>query len=144
MSDLIIERHLAASPDKVFEYVTRSEHLVKWWGPEGVSLASHAMNFSETGPWFSVMQNAEGNTFKVSGVVTAVTPPQALELTWAWHDENDVRGHESTVRFEIHPADGGGTLLRLVQTGLQGDESALRHDEGWSSSFNKLEQLARS
>ena len=142
MSELTIDRKFAAPPEKVFEFITRSEHLVKWWGPEGVSLADYSMNFTGLGPWHSVMQNSDGKRFKVSGVVIAVDVPRSVELTWAWHDENDVRGHESTVRFEVTASGDGGTAFRLIQSGLDDDESAKSHDGGWSSSFNRLEKLA--
>ena len=141
MSDLIIERTFAASPEKVFAFVTRMENLVQWWGPEGITLPEHNLNLTEPGDWYSVMQNSEGQRFKVSGVVKQIDPPRSVEFTWAWHDDEDVRGHESVVRFEIVSDGGGGTLFKLVQTGLEDEELAKRHEGGWTSSFAKLERL---
>jgi uncharacterized protein YndB with AHSA1/START domain len=90
----------------------------------------------------SVMINAEGGRYKVSGEVIQVDPPRSVEFTWGWHDENDARGHESQVRFEVEPNGSGGTLFRLIHSGLADDESAANHNEGWTSCLRKLERLA--
>jgi uncharacterized protein YndB with AHSA1/START domain len=141
MTELKIERKLAADAKTVFEYVTQTRHLLKWWGPEGMTVPEHDLDLSKPGPWSSVMMNADGQRYKVTGEVIAVDPPHSVEFTWGWHDENDVRGHDTRVRFEIHPA-GSGTRFVLVHTGLADEESAKNHEMGWSSSLNKLERLA--
>ncbi len=142
MSDLTIERDFTAEPETVFSFVTQSEHLVKWWGPESMTLPEHALDLTRKGPWSSVMMSAEGNRFKVTGVVTAVSPPKSVEFTWAWHDENDERGHESRVRFTLEANGSGGTRFILYHTGLPDDESASGHNDGWTSSLRKLERMA--
>ena len=142
MSDLIIERTFAAKPEAVFSFVTQTDHLLKWWGPEGITVAENNLDFTRLGPWSSVMVNAEGQRYKVTGEVTQIDEPNAIELTWGWHDENDERGHSSTVRFEVDTDGKNGTLFKLIHSNLPDDESAQNHDTGWSSSFKKLERLA--
>lgn len=141
MADLKMERRFKASPQKVYDTVSRQENLMKWWGPEGMSLRDCALDFTKKGPWRSTMVNADGVAYTVSGEVILVDPPNALEITWAWHDENGERGHESTVRFEVAADGEEGSVFRLHQIGLADDESASSHDSGWSSSFRKLEKL---
>lgn len=142
MTELKIERHLTADPDTVFAFVTQSEHLLKWWGPEGVTIAEGRLDFTTTGPWSSVMVNAEGTRYKVTGEVLKVEAPNAIELSWGWHDENDQRGHESHVRFEVDGDGKGGSVFRLIHSGLADDDSAANHDVGWTSSLVKLERMA--
>ncbi len=142
MSELVLERNLAVKPEAVFAFITQNDHLLKWWGPEGISVAENNLDFTKPGPWSSVMVNAEGQRYKVTGEVTLVDEPNAVEMTWGWHDENDTRGHNSTVRFEVASDGGDGSLFRLTHSNLPDDESAQKHDSGWSSSFNKLERLA--
>ncbi|NKB53457.1 MAG: SRPBCC domain-containing protein [Rhizobiaceae bacterium] len=141
-NELKIERVFAADPETVFAFVTTTEHLLKWWGPEGVNIKDHALDLSVPGAWWSTMVNADGNTFKVSGEVTRTEPPKSVEFTWAWHDDKDVRGHESNVRFDIESNSGGGARFVLTQSGLSDEESRLNHNEGWTSSLRKLERLA--
>lgn len=142
MAELKIERVLNASQAKVFDFVTRGEHLVKWWGPEGMSLPDHTLDFSKPGPWHSVMQNDEGQQYKVSGHVTHVDGPNSVGFTWAWHGDNDVRGEESHVTITLTANDDGTTSFVLHHQELATAESAASHTHGWTSSIRKLERLA--
>lgn len=137
--DLRIERRFAAPPEKVFEFVTRPERLRDWWGPEGMTLPDAALDFTREGPWHSVMMNADGKRFKVSGNVVRVVPPKAVEFTWGWHDDSDKRGPESRVRIELRAADGG-TEFVLTHVGLADENSRNNHSLGWTSSLEKLER----
>ena len=144
MTALTISRRFRAPPEKVFEYVSRTEHLLKWWGPEGTTLPEQHLAFDRPGPWMSVMMNAEGQRFKVSGHVTKVDPPHMVGFTWAWHDEHDKRGVESHVTIRLVPAANGGTEFELSHVDLPGDDVAANHEQGWSSSLRKLERLANA
>ena len=140
MTELRLHRTFAADADRVFAFVTETEHLLKWWGPETISIAENDLNLSRLGPWSSVMVNADGGRYKVTGEVISIDPPRSVEFTWAWHDDNDVRGHESKVRFEISPMKEGGVEFALIHSGLESEESIKNHNEGWTSSFVKLER----
>lgn len=143
MTDLTLTRSLNAPPDRVFDFVSKTEHLLKWWGPEGMSVPEHDLSFDRKGPWMSVMTNSKGERYKVSGHVTHVDPPNSVGFTWAWHDETDTRGVESHVTIKLVPSADGGTELTLFHADLPSDEVAENHESGWTSSFNKLERLAQ-
>lgn len=143
MATLTMTRTLDAPPERVFEFITQTENLLRWWGPEGMFVPEHALSFERKGPWMSVMQNAEGQRYKVSGQVTHVDPPKSVGFTWAWHDETDARGVESHVTIRLVPAQSGGTELELTHADLPSDDVAANHESGWSSTLNKLEALAR-
>ncbi len=142
MATLTLERDFDADPETVFAYVSKTEHLLKWWGPEGMTLPEHQLDFTSKGPWVSVMQNADGQRYKVSGQVTHVDPPRSVGFTWAWHDESDTRGVESHVTIKLVPAANGGTRFQLSHVDLPSDEVAANHEQGWTSSLRKLERLA--
>ena len=142
MPDLTLERTFDAAPERVFDFVSRTENLVRWWGPEGCHIPEHNLSFQAKGPWMSVMQNTEGQRFKVSGHVTHVDAPNSIGFTWAWHDENDRRGVESHVPIRRVPAQNGGTALTLTHVDLPDDDTAQRHEMGWTSSLRKLQALA--
>lgn len=142
MSKLKLEREFMADPESVFAFVTQTENLLKWWGHEGMTITEHNLDFTKTGTWSSVLMNAEGGTHKVTGAVVAVNPPHSVEFTWAWHDENNVRGHNSTVRFEISSNGSGGTKFTMVHSGLADEDSVANHQIGWVSTFKKLQRLA--
>lgn len=141
MTDLKLERIIAAPQETVFQFISIRENLMKWWGPEGMHIPEGDLDFTRTGTWFSVMQNAEGKRFKVSGQVTKVSPPDLVAFTWGWHDENDDRGHESHVMIKLDDLGNGQTKLTLNHQNLADEESASNHNMGWTSSLRKFEQL---
>ena len=142
MSELKLERHFPHPPERVFAFVTKTEHLLDWWGPEGMGVRDHKLDLSRRGAWSSTLVNAEGGLHKMSGKVLEIDPPHSVEFTFGWHDEQDVRGHESRVRFEIEPDGETGSRFRLIHSGLSDEESAVNHNRGWTSSLRKLEKLA--
>lgn len=142
MSTLKIERRFPHPPETVFAFVTQPEHLLNWWGPEGMGVKDHVLDLSRPGAWMSTLVNAEGGFHKMSGEVVAVDPPRSVEFTWGWHDDQDERGPESRVRFEVEPDGQGGSRFQLIHSGLADDESAANHEWGWSSALRKLEKMA--
>ncbi len=142
MPDLKIERALDAPIERVFAYMTEPENLLKWWGPQGMSIAENALDLSRNGAWFSVMQNAEGQRYKVSGEVLQVQPHERVVFTWGWHDENDKRGEETEVEFVLRAIDENKTQLTLNHRGFAHEDGVSNHNQGWTSSLIKLEEWA--
>ncbi len=138
MADLKLEREFPVSPDILFAWISDGAKLLQWWGPEGVHVPEHDLDFSRLGPWFSVMQNNEGQQFKVSGQVTHVDPPNSVGFTWAWHDDQGQRGPESHVILSV-AATGIGSRLVVDHRELADAEAAANHEQGWTSSLRKLE-----
>jgi uncharacterized protein YndB with AHSA1/START domain len=141
MAEVKLERLLNAPIDRVFAFVTEPGNLAKWWGPEGMTLPDAHLDFRRKGEWHSVMMNAEGQRYKVSGQVTHVRPPHSVGFTWAWHDDTDKRGEESHVTITLAETADGKTAFTLTHAQLIG-EAALNHEQGWTSSLRKLERLA--
>ena len=140
MGDVRITREFDAAPERVFAYITKTEHLLKWWGHDGTTLPEHQLGFDKTGPWMSTMLTDEGNRYKMSGQVTHVDPPRSIGFTWAWHDENDQRGVESHVTIKLVPAQNGGTKFELHHVDLP-PEAAENHERGWIATLTRLERL---
>ena len=140
MTELVIERILPAPVQQVFDFITQRDNLLKWWGPEGMSLPDDNLDFTKLGPWHSVMMNAEGKRFKVSGQVTKVNPPNLVAFTWGWHNEEDKRQNESHVMLKVEEAEEGKARLLLTHTDLPDEESRENHKMGWTSSLRKLER----
>ncbi len=142
MTELRIERTFKSDPETVFAFVTQTKHLLKWWGPEGMHIPEHDLDLSRPGPWSSTMVGSQGNRHKVTGEVISIDPPHSVEFTWGWHDDDDQRGHDSRVRFEITGDGNGGTMFVLIHSELADDDSGKNHEMGWTSSLIKLERLA--
>jgi uncharacterized protein YndB with AHSA1/START domain len=137
MTDLRLERDFPVTAQKLYDWISTPDKLLQWWGPEGMHVPVHNLDFSRTGPWYSVMQNSEGQQYKVSGHVTHVDPPRSVGFTWAWHDESDARGDESHVTFTVEGSETGSRLI-LDHRDLGDDERSASHEKGWASTLRKL------
>ncbi len=141
MSDVRLERDLDVSLADLWEFVTTTDGLLQWWGHDGFTIPEHALDFTETGPWFSTMISPDGTRFKVSGHVTHVRPKTSVGFTWAWHDDADRRGAESHVTITLTELEGGRTRFTLDHRDLADDDIAQRHSQGWTSVLGRLERL---
>ena len=137
---LIIERTIAASPEKVFDAWVKPELLVQWWGPEGMSIPRHSLDVREGGAWETTMRNAEGGEVVVSGVYRKIDRPNRLAFTWAWTQDDGTRGEETEVSIRF-VAEGNGTRMTLDQRAFAEVSNRDNHRMGWQSSFNCLDQL---
>ena len=121
---------------RLFAYVTETETLLQWWGPEGTDATEAHLDLTRPGPWSLVLQTPRG-PFTMKGVVTSVNPPHAVEFTM------NVPGNDaadSTVRFEVAPDGKGGSILALIQSGIT-DEMVEMGKHGWASTLDRLEKL---
>jgi len=139
MTPLVLERRFAVPIDLVFDYVSKSEFLLQWWGPEGLTCTGD-LDLSRPGQWDSTMSSPNGS-FRVSGQVTKVARPNLVAFTWGWHDETGKRGHESHVMIELEAEGDGATKFTLTHRDLADEESKANHNDGWTSSLRKLEAV---
>jgi uncharacterized protein YndB with AHSA1/START domain len=138
---LEMERLIPAPPERVFEYWTEPELVAKWFGPGDFDVPSSDLDLRPGGKWRTTIRSPEGKLRTVSGVYNTIEPPRRLVFTWAWDDDDGVRGHETQVTVTLEPTPGG-TRLRLVQEDFQNREVRDRHNGGWASSLSKLQRLA--
>ena len=46
MADLKLEREFPVPPETLFAWVSDGAKLLQWWGPEGVHVPEHDLDFS--------------------------------------------------------------------------------------------------
>ena len=134
---LSLSREFRASPEKLFKAWTDPKQLAQWWGPKGMTCPLVEMEIIEGGAWLTTMQNPEGGQHTVSGKYKEITPHSRLVFTWAWQDEDGRRKHETEVCITFEPS-STGTKLHLFQKIFENDDQAVKHNQGWSSSFECL------
>jgi len=138
---LTVSRVIAAPPEKLFEAFTVPDIMLKWWGPEGASVAEHALDIRVGGSWRTALANSMGQDRAVcSGVYTAIERPHRIAFTWAWLQADGRRGAETFVAVSFERVDRG-TRLTVVQKSFASVEQRDLHGQGWNSTFNKLERL---
>lgn len=141
-ADIEFVRDYPVALTRLWRAVTEPVQIIQWFGPEGVYIDSCTMDFTRTGPWRCAMIGKEsGQAFTVSGQVTRVRAPDGgrgeVGFTWAWHDDQDVRGVESHVMFVVEETPTGARLT-LSHRDLPDVASAQDHTQGWLSTLRKL------
>ncbi len=109
-----IERDILvdASPDVVFEVVSKPEHIREWWPDEA--------RFEPVpgGSGELVWRDADtGETMAVALSVVEVDPPTRFSFRWCY-EEPDRRGPALLVTFDLVPT-GTGTRIRMTESGFR-------------------------
>jgi uncharacterized protein YndB with AHSA1/START domain len=135
------EIHIDASPEIVFEVVSRPEHLKEWW-PDDADIEPVPGAVGEL-VWRG---DDRAEAMVVPITVLQAEPPRLFSFRWTHPaDEAAVVGNSLLVTFELVPA-GGGTLVRMTETGFRemGWEIAVLeatykdHGEGWNHFIPRL------
>lgn len=134
MSELRLERsYPGVSPGRLFAFVTETDRLLQWWGPEGATATAVALDLTRPGPWSLVLESPRG-AFEMRGTVLRVDAPRCVEFTMSVPGASP----DSTVRFDIAPDGAGGCRFTLTQSGITDDMVAMGH-RGWGSTLARLE-----
>ncbi|GAA3340573.1 SRPBCC domain-containing protein [Amorphoplanes nipponensis] len=136
------EIHVDATPEVVFEVVSRPEHISQWWTDDAELDATPG----------AAGELIWGDRAQVAPIVVVdVEPPRLFSFRWC-HPEGRLDDPRSLlITFELTPA-GRGTRIRLTETGFRemGWEAAKvadyyrDHVAGWDTFVPRLgDYLAR-
>jgi uncharacterized protein YndB with AHSA1/START domain len=121
---------LPVSPDEAFALLTEPERLRRW-----KTLSARVdLRAGGTYRWTIIPGHAARGTF------IEVEKGRRLVFGWGWEGSRDLGPDASTVTVTFEPADGG-TLVRLVHTGLDVEQAA-SHLAGWRHFFDRLAAAA--
>ncbi|HWU32028.1 MAG TPA: SRPBCC domain-containing protein [Marmoricola sp.] len=138
------ELYIEASPETVFEVVSRPEYVAQWW-PD---TAAYEVEVDATGE-ITFGDPASGGK-AVTLTVMEVDPPNTFSFRWTHEaDDEPAAGNSLFVTFALTPS-GIGTLLRFTETGFRemGWEEAVceatfnDHANGWNSFLPRLARYA--
>lgn len=110
---VIYKKFLDAPIEMVFEAWSSPEELAQWWGPDGFTITTHTMDFSEGGIWEFIMHGPDGADFKNRIRYLEIRKPHTIRYNHTGDSEetNDV-DFVTSLNFE---QSGAGTLLTMVQ-----------------------------
>jgi uncharacterized protein YndB with AHSA1/START domain len=117
---------LPVSPEDAFALLTEPERLRRW------KTVSARVDLRAGGSyrWTIIPGHA------VRGTFIEVEKGRRLVFGWGWEGSPDLGPDASTVTVTFEPTEGG-TLVRLVHTGLSVEQAA-SHLEGWRHFFDRL------
>ncbi|MEU9735102.1 SRPBCC family protein [Streptomyces sp. NPDC048002] len=135
------EIHIAATPEVVYEVVSKPEHLREWWPDEADLVPEPGATGTIT---FGDPATPEGHLVPVT--VIEADPPRRFTFRWVYDaDQGAAPDNSLLVTFELVPS-GTGTLLRFSETGFRekGWEAAVLeeqyrdHVNGWNHFLPRL------
>ncbi|MEV0173528.1 SRPBCC family protein [Streptomyces sp. NPDC050803] len=135
------EIRIEATPEVVYEVVSKPEHLREWWPDEAeldpVPGATGVISFGD---------RSAPDAMVVPVTVIEADPPRRFSFRWVY-DESEVAtpANSLLVTFDLVPS-GTGTLLRFSETGFRekGWEAAVleeqyrEHVTGWDHFLPRL------
>ncbi len=148
-AELVMTRVFDAPRERVFEVLTKPEHLAKWWGPKGVSHPIVEIDARVGGAVFLGQRGGDGAMHYEVGVVREITPPSRVVLAFHFADENRRRiplswaGVPSDWEGEIvHEAtlvaEGSRTRVTIRVTGFPSEKWGEMAKYGLAESFDRL------
>jgi uncharacterized protein YndB with AHSA1/START domain len=139
---LEIRRVLPARRWVVFDAMSGTNELAKWWGPAGFTTPS--LDFqARVGKRYKIaMQPPQSDCFYLTGQFRAVDPPARLAYTFVWEDP-DSDDLETLVDLSFRDL-GESTEVALRQGPFKTEARRSLHRVGWTESFDKLEHLLRA
>lgn len=111
-SDLEIEltRVFNAPRRLVFEAHSKPEHVRRWWGQQGTTLAVCDMDFRPGGTWRYVIRKANGKEYGFGGEFREIVPPERLVWTFGF---DGMPGEPGVEVFTFEEHDGKTTLTTV-------------------------------
>jgi uncharacterized protein YndB with AHSA1/START domain len=139
-SQVITDRLLSASPEKVFKALTDPELIAQWWGPRRLATVIEQYEPRRGGQWRFVHTDDDGNEFGFRGVIHEIGP----ELITQTFEFDGMPGHTILEQMTITP-EGEGTRIHgvsaftsvedrdgMVSSGMEG---------GLTESHDRLQEL---
>lgn len=126
-----IERHIAATRDEVFSYLTDAQKYTRWQG-----------KLADLDPRPGGLYRVRMGPDTVAlGEYVEVESPTRVVFTWGWEGSAEVPPGSTTVEITLRE-DGDGTLLRLRHSGFPSRADAELHREGWEMYVERLVAVA--
>jgi uncharacterized protein YndB with AHSA1/START domain len=134
-----IERVLPGPLERLWDYLTKAEHLRTWLADGDVP--------QHVGGQVALSQKVQGVPIRTGGIicgtVTRIEAPTLLEYTWTHQtDATTPDQNPSLVRFELE-ARGDEVLLRITHGRLRLEDQALVAT-GWHTHTGMLEDLLQN
>ena len=146
---LVIERTLKASPERVFDAFTDPEQLTQWWWPKGFTCPAAQVDLRVGGTYKLAMQwpdaipTSDQFAHYMGGEYFEIDRPHRLLMSG--RAVNDDQGELFATLIEVTLEEHhGGTALTMRQSyfdPMPPAEALGGAEQGWNEQLDKLEQL---
>ena len=111
--EIVFARVLDASPEAVFDAWTDPAQITAWFGPEGMAIATHAIDLTEGGVWRFDMVAADGTRYGNRMTFLILDRPHRIEVEHGADRDDDPGRFRMLVTFDAQS--DGKTVLTLRQ-----------------------------
>ena len=146
---LVIERTLKASPERVCEAFTNPEQLTQWWWPQGFSCPAAEVDLRVGGSYKLAMQWPDAipsdNQFAhhMGGEYYEIDRPRRILMSGRAVNDEQGELFATLIDLTFEAADGGTkmTMRQSYFEPLPPPEALGGAEQGWKEQLDKLEQL---
>ncbi len=140
---LTLEKVFEAPLELVWEAWTTSEHIMRWWAPQGMDLKVLEHDFRVGGKWKYAMPMPDGNEFISEGTYKEIIEMEKI-ITSA-----DFRPMTENVELHAYFERQGDQTKFTFSVVHETEEYCKQQEEmgfynGWASAFDRLETLLLS
>jgi uncharacterized protein YndB with AHSA1/START domain len=146
---LVVERTLRASPERIFDAFTDPEQLTQWWWPKGFTCPAAEVDLRVGGTYKLAMQWPDaipgGDQFAhhMAGEYYEIDRPHRLLMSGRAVNEEQGELFATLIEVTLEERDEG-TALTMRQSYFEPmppAEALNGADQGWNEQLDKLEQI---
>jgi uncharacterized protein YndB with AHSA1/START domain len=143
--ELVLTRHIDATPDRVFDAWTRPELLTQWFAPLPWTTPHAELDVRPGGSNMVVMRDPDGNEFPNRGVYLEVVKNERLVITDAYSTAWEPSEKPFMTLILTFEKEGGGTRYTArARHWTEADREAhekMGFHEGWGQCTDQLAAL---
>ena len=153
--DLVLDRIVAVSPERVWAAWTQPELLMQWFTPAPWKTVAAELDVRPGGRCDTTMESPDGDRYPNAGCYLLVEPHRLLMFTSVMTEDfrpvapsNGAGDLAFTARIEIEATADGGTHYRAIA--MHADEDTCRQHsdmgfaDGWGAALDQMVALMTS
>ena len=111
--EIVITRVVDFPRELVWDAMTKPEHVVNWWGPNGFTTTIQEMDVRPGGVWNHIMHDPDGANYPNYKVFKEVVPPSRLTFSHGGNKEGGGLEVEAEGIWTFDPVEAGKTLVTI-------------------------------
>lgn len=135
-----VNRTFACKADSLFEWLSRPELIVKWFGPQGLTVGKIENELVVGGSYSIELKRNDNFAFKVMGEYTHILKPKSLNFTYRYAGLSSPPP-PSVVRITLQETSAESTSLALVQEFESPSPDMEKRTEVWNYMLALLENI---
>ena len=138
---IVLSRTYDAPRELVFAAWTERQHLEKWFGPNGFTMTTHAIDVRPGGEWRFMFHGPDGRDYPNVVVYREITPPSRLSLLHS--DDTGSIQFEVEVTFEEVARNKTRVTLTQTHPSVEARDYVVREFGAIEGGKQTLERLAQ-